>query len=54
MFIGNTALRNGGALFLDQESIRADRTSFISNKAQNGGAIYFINLGKYFCEFREQ
>lgn len=45
-YINNTAIKNGGAMFLDWESLSIERTDFIECKAQNGGALYFINVGK--------
>ena len=52
-FKDNEALRNGGAIFLNWESIILEKTEFTANKAQNGGAIFFLNLGSLFPFFIE-
>jgi len=44
VFQDNEALGNGGALYLDWESLGAKNSQFLSNSAVNGGAIYFIHL----------
>jgi len=44
-FLRNTAMKDGGAMYLNWESIYFSSSEFISNQATNGGAIYFINLG---------
>ena len=44
IFQANAALGNGGALYLDWESFAAQSSQFLSNSAENGGAIYFIHL----------
>jgi len=46
-FIGNKAVKNGGALYLYQDSLWVSNTEFISNTAVNGGALYYINLGNF-------
>ena len=48
-FIGNKAVKNGGALHLDWDSLWISNTEFISNAAVNGGALYYINLGNDFA-----
>jgi len=45
-FNHNTAKRNGGGIFLNWESLWAHENKFISNHAENGGAIYFLNLAE--------
>jgi len=47
-FIGNKAVKNGGALHLYWDCLWISDTEFISNAAVNGGALYYINLGNYF------
>jgi len=43
-FDQNEAQRDGGAILLKWESLWSKNNSFVSNKAQNGGAIYFTSL----------
>ncbi len=45
-YLGNTAVRNGGALYFDLESLVLEDSSFELNKAQNGAGIYFLGIGK--------
>jgi len=45
-FLDNEALENGGAIFLNWESLVLDNTEFLRNKAGHGGALFFLNLGK--------
>ena len=45
-FLNNEALENGGAIFLNWESLVLENTEFSRNRAQNGGAIFFLNSGK--------
>jgi len=46
-FIGNEAIKHGGALYIDWESLWISNSEFISNHATNGGALYYINLDQY-------
>jgi len=45
-FNHNDAKRNGGGIFLNWESLWAQENKFILNNAENGGAIYFLNLAE--------
>ena len=45
-FINNHAVRSGGALYLNWESFYAVDSNFTGSSAKNGGAIYFVNVGK--------
>lgn len=41
----NTAIRNGGALSVDWESLFINKATFEENKGKNGGALYIVNIG---------
>ena len=45
-YSSNTAIRNGGSLFLNWESLAANNVHFNQSSAKNGGAIYCANIGK--------
>jgi len=45
-FIRNEAIRNGGGMYLDWDSLYIQNGVFTYNKANNGGGIYFVFLGK--------
>jgi len=47
-FIRNTAIRNGGGIYLDWASLYIRNGVFTYNQANNGGGIYFVFLGKNF------
>ena len=44
-FIENKAIGNGGAIYLNRESLVLKKSEFVKNTAQIGGAIYFVNHG---------
>ena len=44
-YLNNTAVRNGGSLFLNWESLAATDVHFSNCSAKNGGAIYYANIG---------
>lgn len=44
LYYKNTAIRNGGAFSLDWESMSINKSVFSTGSAENGGAIYYINL----------
>jgi len=45
-FQDNIASKSGGVAFLNGESIILNNTEFSKNKAQNGGVLFFLNIGK--------
>ena len=45
-FARNEAIRNGGGMYLDWDSLYIQNGVFTYNKAKNGGGIYFVFLGK--------
>lgn len=46
IYIGNTAIRAGGAIHANWESLLISQTQFLSCSAYYGGALYIKNLGK--------
>ena len=48
LFLNNTVLNNGGAIFLSQAgNISIIECIFYSNTAKNGGAIYYDELCRF-------
>jgi len=45
IFQQNTAIENGGAIFLNWESLALSDAKFLQSQAKIGGAIYFAKLG---------
>ena len=46
IFSNNSAVENGGAIFIRNQAFKIDNCSFNTNKAQRGAGIYFESDGK--------
>ena len=51
-YSNNTAVRNGGSIFLNWESLAATGVYFTHCSAKNGGAIYYANIGNQIFQFK--